>query len=132
MVRAGGAGEGGADVDLSTGGVEVDADADVDSRLRAGVGAAAAAGLKYRWTIAPSEMSYSLSNFESVKAFPFSSSRCESAGGAEVDAFDMRDLSCDTESVRLIVIGKDNEGLRDLTVMLTVASNIVSLYSTCI
>jgi len=95
MVKAGGAGEGGADVDLSTGGgVEVDADADVDSRLSAGVGgAAAAAALKYKWTMAPSVISYSLSNFESVKALPFKSSRCESAGGADVDAWDMRDLS---------------------------------------
>ena len=96
MVKAGGAGEGGADVDLSTGGgVELDADADADSSLSAGVGGAAvaAAALKYKWTMAPSVMSYSLSNFGSVKALPLRSSRCESAGGADVDAWDMRDLS---------------------------------------
>jgi hypothetical protein len=93
MVKAGGAGEGGAEVDLSTGGAEVEAEADDDSRLREGVEAGAVAGLKYKWTIAPSEISYSLSSFESVKALPLRSSRCESAGGADVDAWEMRVLS---------------------------------------
>lgn len=131
MVSEGGAGEGGADVDLSTGGSDVDAVADEESRLRAGVGVDAVEGLKYRCTIAPSEISYSLSNFESVKALPLSSNRCESAGGAEVDACDMRDLSLETESVRLTVMGNDKEGLRDLTVRLIVASAIVSRSPAC-
>lgn len=74
-------------------------------------------GLIMRCTTAPSAISYSLSSFESVRAFPFKRRRCESGGGAEGDAFEMRDFSVVIGSRREMVMGRVSDGFRDLTVM---------------
>lgn len=123
IVNEGGAGLGGDCVEVD--GSSTGADDDEVSGALATAGAAdeeAAGALKYKCTIEPSEMSYSLSSFESVNALPLSKSRCESGGGADDDELAMDCLSCATESVMLTVMGKESDGLRDLTVMLTVAS----------
>lgn len=70
----------------------------------------------------PSVISYSFNSLESVNALPLSKSRCESGGGADEDDFEICSLSWETESVMVTVMGRDKEGLRDLTVMLTEAS----------
>jgi hypothetical protein len=88
---------------------------------RAGFSVAAGApGLSIKCTTAPSDMSYSFSSFESVKAFPLSKSLCESGGGAEGDALEMRNFKVVMGSVREMVIGSVSDGLSDLTVMLMV------------
>lgn len=88
IVRDGGAGLGGADPDL---GGSPEAVVDV---ARGGVaGAAVVLGLKYRWIVAPSAISYSLRSFESVKALPLSNSRWESGAGADDEDCAIRALS---------------------------------------
>ena len=80
-------------------------------------------GFTIRMIVAPSEMSYSLTNLSSFKALPLTSSLCASAAGAVVDELATSFLSSAIESVVDMVIGIESAGLSDLTTTLIVASD---------
>jgi hypothetical protein len=77
-------------------------------------------GLVIKFTMAPSVMPYSLSNFASASALPLSSSRWISAGGArgcEASCFLIVPIVSVVDTVR----GKDRGGFADLNVMVTLS-----------
>jgi hypothetical protein len=80
--------------------------------------AGAAVGLRTRWMVDPSVISYSFNNFVSANALPLSRRRWVSTGGAVDDDAATRDLSSEMGSVSEAEMGNVREGLRDLTMRL--------------
>lgn len=89
----------------------------VDSAA-AGAGIGTEVGLRTRWTVDPSAISYSFNSLLSASAFPFSSNLCESTEGADGEVAATRDLSVEMGSVSEAVMGNVRDGLRDLTMRL--------------
>ena len=80
------------------------------------------AGLSIRCIVAPEGISYSLTSFVSVKAFPLRSNLWVSTAGAEDDDLAISDFRSVMVSVMESVSGMVRAGLSDLTVMEMVVS----------
>jgi hypothetical protein len=78
-----------------------------------------AAGLSMRWIVVPEVISYSFNNFVSVRAFPLTSNRCVSTGGAESDDLAISDFRSEIVSVSCTVSGIVKAGFKDLIITST-------------